>query len=421
MEDISRTGLLYTFPIASVQSDVLLYCCESADADGKAAGRIAVPLTDVLQPVGQVPRFALLKESFTKELRPLKQQYRLKFMPPSKSRAMQSETGILERFELTRCSKDDCEAFGEVCLSIELTLSSEVRSLLGFYGYSMMAGLQGDGPFHAIDADLFHQDCLLAGPDEPSLPDFMISHPLNSLLNHLVRLRFALLRPPCGLLRFLREESWHGQAAALCWFVFCMLGFFPCPLWLAPVYLWFILFCDGLLVASQRQRDWQRKDGGARLFRTKEAVQRIGDPAVDVIASLNWQLQEVLPFIRLLTTSLERARNMFTFADGAASTVLFLGLGVALGVLSLLLRLAMLVDSNLSILCGVSGAAILLVFSRPPPPPLPPAPGSKNASADPSRWGLLQTLMGGLTVVPDAAELAHRFVATRIQVLEPSP
>jgi len=303
-----------------------------------------------------------------------------------------------------------------------VTLSSEVRSLLGFYGCSIMAGLQGDGPFHAIDADLFQQDRFLFGSDEVSLPDVLGSHSLNSLLTHLVRLRFALLRPPCGLLRFLREESLHGQAAALCWFVFCMLGFFPCPLWLAPLYLWLTLLGDGLLVAAQRQRDWQRKDGGARLFLTKETAQHIGDPAVDGVASLNWQLQEVLPFVHLITTSLERARNMFTFADGATSTVLFVGLGVVLGVLSLFLRLATLVDSNLSVLSGVSGAAILLLLSRPPPPPLPPAPGSRTVSAgESSAWRLLRTVMGGLAVVPDAAELAHRFVATRIQVLEPSP
>lgn len=49
---------------------------------------------------------------------------------------------------------------------------------------------------------------------------------------------------PIGLTRWVRQKPTHAYVAAGGWFLFCIAGFFPCPLWLAPLYAWCIFAGD---------------------------------------------------------------------------------------------------------------------------------------------------------------------------------
>jgi len=413
VEDLSRGGLQYSFAIGAVQSDITLYCFDASQSRNSPVGRILLPISELLWPAGEAPSLGRLRMSFEKDAPPFQRQFLLQFLPASELGNNHGDPAFVDRFEpglseARRHGPEHFGAFGEVLLSIEVNLTERVPSLMGLYLESIIAGAQG---FTLWSPEL--ERPLEPELVEPSALHVANSPTLRSLLSHLSRLKNYTMQPSMGFVRFLQEEPWHGYMAAACWFLFCVMGFFPCSLWLLPIYIWLALLGNGLLAASQRSHDWECKGQEAQvLFASSEpsmfpVPQEPGGEVWSAIAIFRRRVLEVEPFVRLAVVCLERASNALNFADGPASTACFLALGAACGLLSLSLLIITTFDPELSFICGLYGAVGMVMMSRRQQAPL------QGGKAPPRGFQL--ALCQALSCVPHQADFAHRFVASRVQ------
>ncbi|CAK0811626.1 unnamed protein product, partial [Prorocentrum cordatum] len=147
---------------------------------------------------------------------------------------------------------------GSITLTVEVTLAPEVRSLVGLCASSITAGARAVAK---AGGDTDFREVARKAEEGSSPPSFR--EELTSLRGSMLRLRHYCSRPSRGLACWLQGESRRCYAAAASWFLFCVFGFFPCSLWLCPVYLWLALLGNGLLAAQQRSRDWSAAQGNS--------------------------------------------------------------------------------------------------------------------------------------------------------------
>lgn len=79
-----RGELRYSFSMSSVQSNFQAYLYDDVSGAHHVLGRVLVPLTDVLWPVGEAPSMARLRAGFERgEKTVYEREYTLRFLPPS--------------------------------------------------------------------------------------------------------------------------------------------------------------------------------------------------------------------------------------------------------------------------------------------------------------------------------------------------
>lgn len=355
-------------------------------------------------------------------------------------------------------------------LRFEVALRAEAQPLLAFYARSVLAGARrvaqlGDegGPSRARNRSRSlapaappSQSSSRAAPPQPLAPPLggaqeppaappgglaaaglLLQGPeFGSVMQSLGRLRRGAAAPVAGIPRWLREQPTNGYAAAAGWFVFCAAGFFPCPLWLVPLYLWALLVGNALVAASQRSEDWARGVCGhhERSSGSSSACSSFHPHSAPFFSSHSWHpphpaqhgsdayheidassisrcklaLREVEPLLLTSVAFWERLRNLLTFADGAASAACFASLGITSLALSAYLWLISCIDPELCFICGLYGAVAVVAYSRSSP--------SGFRAAEPLWWQW--AFNEALACVPDDTQMVHRFVATRLQLME---
>jgi len=421
-EDVTKC-LKYMFQVGAVQSTVTIYCYDAAQTHKSPLGRVLLPLADLLWQVGEAPSVGRLRASFEKGSRHFERHYAMQFLPGNEDGDTHTNPAFVDMFEphVSDAMKYDPKtygAFGEISLTVEITFRDEVHTLLGFYLASIAAGAKGQGMFYgAMDVPAMPPNVSL---DSPSSMNILESPGLRSLLNFLWRWKHYCNRPSFGFFRFLKEQGYRRFVAAVCWLFFCLMGYFPCSLWIFPIYIWLALLGNGLLAAFQRQADWAcRGEEANQLFWSRVAPpgqlpEDANGKFIATFAKCIQQLQEVEPLVRTGVLFLERASNLLTFTDGLASVTSFIVLGGVLGSASLSLLLITYVE-GINFLCGAYGAFLLITLLKPPQPELPwqqgPGQGAKKGST-------MRLFNQAFACVPDQAEAAHRFVASRVQPLE---
>lgn len=420
----------FQFVIASLTENLEIYVYQDIQGPHCAAGRILVPLTDVLWPVGEAPglwRFIAGFERQEQE-KPYRKQYHLQFLPPSEWGDGSGDATFLDCYGPASVDSARKFAFGSVKLELEVALRCELQPLIQFYGCSVLehalraARLGEGGPSCCRGQPRYGRPARVAAEleGEASAAEALVwSADFRSVLRSLERLRHGMARPVAGLPRWIRASPMNAYGAAACWFIFCFFGFFPCSLWKTPIYAWLLLVVNGLLAASQRLQDWDSREAGVKpLFWRDEALAE-GAVAADghdievghhtkaatnsFVSRCRRSLYDAEPLLLTEAGFWERLRNVLSFADGAASAACFSGLGVLAAALSLSLFLVTTFDPGLSLVCGVYGAIGLLTFSR--------------SGAGPRRESLWWqwAFNEALACVPDDALMVHRYVATRLQ------
>eukprot|EP00411_Alexandrium_monilatum_P001577 CAMPEP_0175187034 /NCGR_PEP_ID=MMETSP0093-20121207/2699_1 /TAXON_ID=311494 /ORGANISM="Alexandrium monilatum, Strain CCMP3105" /LENGTH=545 /DNA_ID=CAMNT_0016479775 /DNA_START=39 /DNA_END=1676 /DNA_ORIENTATION=+ len=425
-EDLTRR-LNYTFQMGAVQNSLTVYCYSAAQPH-KPLGRVLLPLTDVLWPSGKAPNVHRVRMSFEKELRHFQRSYTLQFLPPNEAGDSHSDPTFVDTFDthLSEANKHGAEsfgAFGEIALSVEVTFRQEVSSLVGFYLASVLSAAKvaatSNGPAEVpvlpISSDLASMNIL----DSPAL---------RSLLDFLWRLKHYSDGPSTGFIRFVKEHRFCGYACAALWFLFCSFGFFPCSAWVFPIYLWLALVGNGLVAAFQRQADWEQRGEEAKdlFWKQPDLDDQVPDsPNSKAMAAFGrciQQLHEVEPMVRTFVLFLERAGNLLTFADGLASLVAYIILGGMLTLASLGLLIVSHTE-GIPFLVGAYGALLLFMVARKGGSQGPlgmqgprgvHGPGAMQAVA-PERRSFLRLFNQAFACVPDQAEVAHRFVAAKVQ------
>merc|ERR1719215_549420 len=313
---------------------------------------------------------------------------------------------------------------------IEVALRPEAQPLLAFYSQSVVYGAQravalGEegGPSR------YRGRPGLGRPgDSPSAADSMES-PAEALLNSadfrsvlrsLERMRSAVERQPLGLLRWLQGSPLHGYCAGAAWFAFCFAGLFPCPLWAVPLYLWLLLAVNAFLASRQRQEEWSKDEGeepATSLFWddslcAEAGFSRSGASSISnfaYVAKIKQTLYAVEPLLLTKVAFGERVRNLLTFADGAASSASFALLFLAALGLSFTMVLLVVMDPSLCFFSGFYGAIGIVSLSK---------KGSDTAASKaPALWEQW-AFNEAFACVPDDAQMAHRYVATKLQSIE---
>jgi len=229
-----------------------------------ALGRILIPLSDVLWATGEPPSYDHLQASFDQGLAPFRREYTLRFLPELKKDCWNSELALADCFDhrWSQCAEPEgWGAFGCARIKLEVTLKKEVRSLIGLYFASMVVNAEGTH-------QLTQPRCVRSSGSErpaPPLPEALADSSAESVLrnadlrnvfSYLARLSHSTSKQGLGFIAWLREDTLHGYVAAVVWLVFCAGGFFPCSLWLVPIYGWLLLLGNGLLAARQRKNAW---------------------------------------------------------------------------------------------------------------------------------------------------------------------
>jgi len=175
---------------------------------------------------------------------------------------------------------------------------------------------------------------------------------------------------------------------------------------------------NGFVASRQRKRIWSDPDSEAKLF-WREDFSAFADARGKATVKIAYRAREVEPMVRITALFVEKVRNALTFADGPASVVCFAAFGMIAITASFVLLLLSYVDPGYSFLCGIYGALTIFMLSRTAAKPL-------AAASPPSQWEdpqhepekmqwLLHKVLG---TVPDQAEMAHRYVAAKVQALE---
>mmetsp|Transcript_70871 Transcript_70871/g.125188 ORF Transcript_70871/g.125188 Transcript_70871/m.125188 type:complete len:820 (-) Transcript_70871:34-2493(-) len=419
----------FVFSMASAQNGLQLHLYDgikvsSATGQPSPLARILLPLSDVMWPTGEPVGYTLLRQSLETGLStPFRREYIMRFLPELEKDCWNSELALADCFDHRWSGCPEPErwgAFGRARITVQISLKEEVRSLLGLYYAAMVVGFKG--------AQFTQPRCLRGDTERPPPPTsealqdqsaqaVLRNADLRNVFSYLARLSHSTSQQNLGFLAWLREETWHGFAAAFAWLIFCALGFFPCRLWQVPIYLWLFMLGNGLLASRQRKRVWSDPDSEVKLF-WREDFSAFADARGKATVKIAYRAREVEPMVRITALFVEKMRNAMTFADGPASVVCFAVLGVIAAAVSLQLLLFSYIDPGFSIMCGIYGALVIIVLSRKASIPL--AAASPNQWEDPQhepekmQW-LLRKVFG---TVPDQAEMAHRFVAAKVQGLE---
>jgi len=419
----------FVFDMASAQNGLQLHLYDgvkvsSSTGQPSPLARILLPLSDVMWPTGEPLGFTLLQQSLDHGLPCFRREYCLRFLPELEKDCWNSELALADCFDHRWSGCPEPErwgAFGRARMTVQISLKEEVRSLVGVYFALAVVGLKG--------AQFTQPRCLRGDTERPPPPTtealqdqsaqaVLRNADLRNVFSYLARLSHSTSQQNIGFLAWLREEKWHGFAAAIAWFLFCVLGFFPCPLWQAPIYLWLFMLGNGFVASRQRKRIWSDPDSEAELF-WREDFSAFADARGKATVKIAYRAREVEPMVRITALFVEKVRNALTFADGPASVVCFAAFGMIASTASFVLLLLSYVDPGYSVLCGIYGALTIFMLSRTAAKPL-------AAASPPSQWEdpqhepekmqwFLHKVLG---TVPDQAEMAHRYVAAKVQALE---
>lgn len=430
----SRGECRFTFSIGSVQSSLQVYLYDDAPGPHRPKGRVLVPLNDVVWPTKEGVSFQRLRSGFQPAEKPYVRDYVMCFLPPSEhGDGGPSEAAFWDSYSFS--SLDDCAsgAQGVLHVGLEVTLCSEAQPLLAFYAKSVVAGVHRvmalgseGGPSRARN----RARSLLPAPgladwSEPGAfagaKDLMQSPEFQSVMQSIERWHRNANAEPIGLTRWVRQKPTHAYVAAGGWFLFCIAGFFPCPLWLAPLYAWCIFAGNALLVASQRNEDLAHEEAEGDEEGGRRIVAAGPFPPLGVVGDLSgarsaamhiarWQkvVRLVEPALLTAVGYKARLRNLLGFTDGAASIANFVVFAMMAGVLSLYLLLISAIDPSLNFMSGLYGAVAIVSYAR---------MGQLADRCEPLWWQWAFNEV--FACAPDDLQAVHRFVSTHVQCLEP--
>mmetsp|Transcript_35825 Transcript_35825/g.116115 ORF Transcript_35825/g.116115 Transcript_35825/m.116115 type:complete len:736 (+) Transcript_35825:54-2261(+) len=412
-------GLRYQFEVGSVLSNLQIHVFQDTPGPHFAAGRILLPLADVLWSVVEPPTVGRLRSSVESTAVPYSRRYEgVKFLLPSATGEGSTDFSFSESFGPEALHSPAKAHLGSVVIQIDCTLRKEVQPLLALYATSMLASAQ------RVHQQFGQPERLPTASPMSGAGDAYPSADLSRAQQALQRARHRSEATSNGIGRWLQEQQLHGYIAAGIWFTFCGAGFFPCSLWALPFYTWLALLGNGLLAASQRSEDWLRRESGLAQFAddvdgrssngghgrspvNAGVASPVSSKHERVEAELRKFLGEADRFFAAVAGFAERLQNLLTFADVAASAAFFAVLGLLAAALTFSLLLATLFDPSHCFICGLYGAVGLLSYSRAAP---------KGSGSSSQSWK--QAFNEVFACVPDDAQMLHRFVATRIQCEE---
>eukprot|EP00927_Polykrikos_kofoidii_P073480 TRINITY_DN69513_c0_g1_i1.p1 TRINITY_DN69513_c0_g1~~TRINITY_DN69513_c0_g1_i1.p1 ORF type:complete len:702 (-),score=86.37 TRINITY_DN69513_c0_g1_i1:286-2391(-) len=395
----SEMPLLYQFEFANLQPDLQIYCYDDRLQSGPV-GRILIPLANLAWSAVESPGVANLLAVVEGHPANLQRRYKCQFVSACERQNVFNDTTHVDRYEMQQAKM--LEPFGCVTLSIRLSFDDSARPLAKLYGKTLLSGV-------GISA-LVDDQALLSHSELPSRTEGTgMSVELQSLLSSLARLRLFFDRAlgwSC-VVKWLRADKWRRYVAGVGWFLFCLLGYFPPPLWQCPIYGWFAFLVSGLL--AQRARRIAFDSSHAPVL----AVGRTSDEK-----ELCEAVREMELVVRSLVSCLERLRNLFTFGDGPASVIFFATVGALALLMSLSLFVATWIES-VSFICGLYGALILIAIGKQKPSSSAassPMLESERREGSLPEFPLARRLGLALELcVPDEITLVHRFIAARLQ------
>mmetsp|Transcript_66997 Transcript_66997/g.160534 ORF Transcript_66997/g.160534 Transcript_66997/m.160534 type:complete len:872 (+) Transcript_66997:136-2751(+) len=407
--------LTFVFPVARLDTDLKIYCYDELGAFRNfPVGRILLPLVDLLSTPGAEPTIS----SVCAALQPISDVERrlvCRFMPVSEAGDGSHIPGFVDSFRPG--SMPGSAVFGQVALHLSLNVGPPSLSAMQCYVDSMTRGI-----FEAkAIRDHRHDDNEPAeGEEEPTLISVLRNIDVMQTVRYLNRLQALALmwRHQRGFVRWIRKEEWRGPFAAVCWLMICLSGHFPPPIWAWPVCIWFGLLANGLIFANHRRKDWD--DHSAYAVFNEEAETASLQKRIDLFKK---GVHEIERNAQTLVSFLERVSNLFSFADVPASFLWCVGSGIVTVVASFVGYIIVMVDPSGNWTWGILGSGLLLVISRRPKREMKrfqtaSALGGKNPNPLQPLVDLLRPLSmfnSVMACVPDMGQLAHRYIATRIQ------
>eukprot|EP00929_Paragymnodinium_shiwhaense_P122424 TRINITY_DN9512_c0_g1_i1.p1 TRINITY_DN9512_c0_g1~~TRINITY_DN9512_c0_g1_i1.p1 ORF type:complete len:810 (-),score=134.75 TRINITY_DN9512_c0_g1_i1:20-2449(-) len=427
-----RTGLdatlplAYEFEFASIMQDIQIYCYDDRLRQGPV-GRILLPVSSVVWPVGALPSIDLVSSVFENSRR-FKRKFVCQFAPASARGDGFGDFSFVDRFEpasigQTRGPAATVQPFGSVHVHVELMLRPDVPSLAHFYSKTVGATFS----MLNMDSTVLSQPLPLMHKADIPAEEARAEADVRSLLESLIRLRIFINGTGgwSSLFTWLAKEKWRTYAAAALWFVFCKAGYFPPPLWLWPLYIWVAFATSGLLSQNVRSKATSANVPAALVPAGLLASNFDLLPDKERQALLRYYVAEQEPFLRSLVAGLERCRTILSFGDGPASVVVF----AAAGCFALLMSFSFFLITCLetvSFICGLYGAFFLAMtvpklygetgakMGAGPEAPLLQNVAAQGGEARLPDFMMIRKLGMALEAcVPNEAELAHKGVASR--------
>mmetsp|Transcript_36730 Transcript_36730/g.82691 ORF Transcript_36730/g.82691 Transcript_36730/m.82691 type:complete len:661 (-) Transcript_36730:37-2019(-) len=422
----AEVDLTYDFAVGLPQSNLRIYCYDDCADRNKPLGRMLVPLSDLFWGPGS----GLSSKKVLGTVAPgiqFRRRYTLQFMPVGVSGDCRAETEFLDRFlpavpKLEGSGMRRGAVFGKVTVRLELTL---IAGSVCLYAASMMSGLRLVRSHRQQLKDAVQADV----PTEPNLIDFLQHVDLQRVTRNLHRLERFFARPPAGLVYWLQADRRHGFLAGFLWYAFCLAGLFPPPLWAWPIYVWCFLLTNGLLAARQRKRGWGRRGIHSSLESPGRASPGRGKKGPAVLFDL-WNedivpetmAQSIKNFQRAMSdlednsntfvSFLERIANVFNFADGSATLLVWTTFGFASLALSMAAYLWFLLDGEGRWSCGILGGVACVLASQ-----AGPATEAQEEDEEEDPFQTMTYVNQMMSCVPDDGDLAHHYIATRVQCL----
>mmetsp|Transcript_24989 Transcript_24989/g.48786 ORF Transcript_24989/g.48786 Transcript_24989/m.48786 type:complete len:734 (+) Transcript_24989:51-2252(+) len=416
MAESFANPLTFKFGIASLQSDLRIYCYDDRAVDRDAAlGRIIIPMVDVIWSVGAAPSFSQVCAAVCRQSN-ISKTYDAHFMPMSNSGDGRKVAGFKDTFtpalkKKARSGLQRADAFGCVRLSIEVHLGEPAKSQLQCYVASIVSEVRQEKTEPQASST---QGGKKDPKREPSALEVFKKLDLGRIDRAVSRIETYFESPSRGIVCWLQAARWHGFAAGIAWCCFCLFGFFPGRFWAWPLYLWTLLLVNGLLVAQQREKCWSSHENMAFPVWNEDVEPESLEEAV---AGLAKDVRHIGRVTTALTSTVERLSNAFTFADGVASICCFACAGIAALLLSLLWLFWDLLDPSGVWSWPLLGFSCCLAISW----GRGAAPTQGNTDFEKQEEDPLAPLDAFnrvMNCVPDQADLAHRFISTQVQCLQ---
>jgi len=221
---------------------------------------------------------------------------------------------------------------------------------------------------------------------------------------HLSRYESLKHQSARGIGRWLRRGGFNrGLLAGFGWVVFCGWGFFPPPLWATPIYVWFAVVLNGWITARYREMDWQSPEAPAFLVWESHVNP---DTLPQFLAKMKKDLIRWERDMQNFVSTSERIANLFSFADGTATTICIAAMGVLAVCTCIILLVVRCADPTGRWSCALVGFGLCLAVSTSKPPAQEEEDFVSAKFEDVNRM---------LRFVPDDYEMAHRYIATKVQ------
>lgn len=410
-----EADLTYRFLFSSLQQDLCIYIYDDHSRNRNVAlGRVIIPLAGVPWDVGDAPTMELVRQAINPRVGSFVKRFDCQFMPMSSAGDGAGDANFVDHFQVARKRKDGrgipgsgmykAHTFGHLSLRVELSLDPSMRPAVRCVFKQVFSQL---GQFQEADQEQEQ------APSEPDLMGLMQSKVVQQAVRNCERLETLLKAPSRGILRWIRAKPWHGLAAGLSWFAFCCTGLFPPPAWALPLYIWAMLLLNGIFVAFQRERDWTKSRDDA--FPVWNEEMETGTPTItELVNAFTKGVCSLEKSTKNVLGILDRLLNILSFADGITSVLFASIMGLAALLLAVMILLWRELDPTGSWFSGLTGLAVCFFISH------PPDKNSKKPVKGPSQDPMsgLSKLNKVLECVPDQPEVAHRYIAFRVQCVD---